>query len=178
MRGRERLFATAAIWISFAVIMNNLLDRFTRLNADFTGLWPSFSPPSGENSWETFQQMMGEAQRVSSQLLSEVTTSMSRQLSDNMGVLVLLSLAVIFAAMMSTIFVWRNAHLEASEPARAVKASGKAKRGAANNRVELVMNNLDDNELAELRSRLEAESEPVSFEELLMRREAEQRLRH
>lgn len=180
---RERLFATAAIWFAFAIVMNNLLERFTRVNANFNGLWENgprvfMGPEMSSELWAQYNQAIEQANAVRQQVVAEVTAAMSSQLNANMGPLVLLSAILILAAVVSTVFIWRNAHLDAAEPARAAKASGKAKRGAANNRVELVMNNLDDNELAELRSRLEAENEPTSFEELLMQREAEKRLRH
>lgn len=184
MRGRERLFATVAIWGAFAIIMNNLLERFTQVNANFTGLWengPQIMIGAGQitpEMWDQYNQAIDRVNTIRQQVVNEVTAAMSQQLNANMGPLVLLATILIIAALLSTFFVWRNAHLDAAEPARAVKASGKAKRGEANNRVELVLNNLDDSELAELRSRLEVENEPAaSFEELLMQREAEKRLR-
>ncbi|MBI5667767.1 MAG: hypothetical protein HZC41_07140 [Chloroflexi bacterium] len=183
MRGRERVFATLGIWVAFAVMMNNLLDRFTEVNANFNGLWESgprvfMGPEMTPEIWEQFNQALDRANAVREQVVADVAAAMSRQLDANMGPLVLLATLLILAAVLSTFFVWRNAHLDAAEPARAVKATGKAKRGAAANRVELVLDTLDETELDELRARLEtAESTPASFEELLRQQETERRSR-
>ncbi len=185
MRGRERLFATLGIWVAAAVIMNTLIDRLTRVTADFSGLWENgpqvvFGPDFSDQVWSQWQEAIASADAVRNQVAAQVTNAMSAQLDAQMAPLVLLLLAVLLAAVVSTAVIWRNAHLDAAQPAaRAVKTSGKTKRGeAAANRVELVINTLDDTELAELRSRLEAvEDEPTSFEELLLRREENQRRR-
>ena len=68
MRGRDRLFGTVAIWVAVAIMMNNLLDRFMRVSADFSGLWPplNFSsyadipPVPGTPNYEVFNQIVGE----------------------------------------------------------------------------------------------------------------------
>ncbi len=184
MRGRERLFSTLGIWVAAAVIMNTLIDRLTRVTADFSGLWENgprvvFGPEFSDQVWSQWQEAITRADAVRNQVATQVTNAMSAQLDAQMGPLVLLLLAVLFAAVVATAVVWRNAHLDAAQPAaRGVRASGKTKRGEAGNRVELVINTLDDTELAELRSRLEvAEDEPTSFEELLLRREENQRRR-
>ncbi|HEX2907464.1 MAG TPA: hypothetical protein VHO69_11420 [Phototrophicaceae bacterium] len=183
MRGRERLFATLGIWTAFIVVMNNLIERFTRVSADFTGLWPSIPMPSvgadGQANWDAYNQIFSEVQNRSTEIFNQVTTSINQQMATNMGPLIVLALAMILAAVLSTYFVWRNAHLEAEPEAKAVKQAAKTKRSQAQNRVELVLDNLDAGELAELRARLEtAETEPASFEDLLARRDSELRLRH
>lgn len=183
MRGRERVFATLGIWFAFAVIMNNLLDRFTRLNANFNGLWENgprvfLGPSFTDEMWTQYNQAIEQANAVRERVVNDVAAAMSQQLDANMGPLVLLATLLILAAVLSTFFVWRNTHLEAAAPARAAKTAGKAKRGAAANRVELVLDTLDETELDELRARLEtAESEPASFEELLRQQEVERRAR-
>lgn len=183
MRGRERLFATLGIWFAVAVVLNNLLDRFTQINANFNGLWETgprvvMGPAFTDEMWGEFNQALEQANAVRQQVVTDVTAAMSQQLDANMGPLVLLTLVLIIAAVLSTYFIWRNAHLDAAEPARAAKATGKAKRGAANNRVELVLDTLDETELDELRARLEsAESEPASFEDLLRQQETARRAR-
>lgn len=180
MRGRERLFSTLGIWFAAAVIMNTLIDRFTRVSADFSGLWEGgprlfFGSEFSQEAWQQWQQAIESANAVRNQVVADVTSAMNAQLAAQMEPLVVLLLAVLFAAVVCTVVVWRNAHLDTAESAaRAAKTSGKAKRGEAANRVELVINTLDDTELAELRSRLEAvDDEPTSFEELLRQREAE-----
>jgi hypothetical protein len=172
MRGRERLFATAAIWIAFAIVMNNLINTFTRVYADFSGLWPGFNfygpqAPTTEADFLRLQEMMDQANQLSQMLAAQVNQTIATQLANNIPVLVILSLALILAATLSTYFVWHKAHLEpeaAAKPRR--DANSKVKRG---NRVDLVVNALDEEELAELRARLYdgGEMDAIPLEELL-----------
>lgn len=180
MRGRERLFSTAAIWIAFAVMMSNIFDRFMRVTADFTGLWPTYpvTPFADFTSadWDRWQQMVSDAQRIAQDLMSQVITGLNQQLDARMGPMVLLALAVTLAAAVSTYFVWRHAEAEAEPEARKAARAAKAKRGETGSRVDVVINTLDEYELAELRNRLESvENEPVSFEELLAQQDEARR---
>jgi hypothetical protein len=172
MRGRERLFATAAIWIAFAIVMNNLINTFTHLYADFSGLWPGFNfygsqAPTTEADFLRLQEMLDQANQLSQTLAAQVNQTIATQMTNNIPVLVILSLALILAATLSTYFVWHKAHLEpeaAAKPSR--DANSKVKRG---NRVDLVVNALDEEELAELRARLYdgGEMDAIPLEELL-----------
>jgi hypothetical protein len=178
MRGRERLFGTAAIWIAVAVMMNNLMDRFIQVRADFSGLWPPLQytftqlpDASGVVSDApslTVAELERVANTVGTQIFSEVNNVVARQMSANIPIMVILALALILAATVSTYFVWRNAHLEADAPARS-KSTVKAKRGS---RVEQVVNALDEDEIAELRTRLmdDHSGEAIPLEELLVNR--------
>jgi hypothetical protein len=38
MREWGRFGATLAIWLTVAISLNNLIERFTRVQADFTGI--------------------------------------------------------------------------------------------------------------------------------------------
>ena len=171
MRGRERLFATLAIWTAFAVVMNNLMDNFVSMSADFSGLWPPFSyfdSPVANADYNQFSRLMNE---TATQIVTQVDQIITHQMSINMPILVILALALILAATISTVFVWRYAHLEtdAAQARRAGQPATKSKRGG---RVEQVMKALDEDEIAELRARLVAdeEGETVSLEELLATR--------
>jgi hypothetical protein len=93
-----------------------------------------------------------------------------------MGPMILLAFIVTLAAVVSTFFIWRNAGAESEPQARKAARADKAKRGEANSRVDVVINTLDEYELAELRNRLETvENEPVSFEELLAQQDEARR---
>lgn len=180
MRGRERLFSTAAIWIAFAVMMNNIFDRFVRVTADFTGLWPIYpvTPGGGftDVDWDRWQQMVSQAQGIAQDLMSQVIAGINQQFDARMGPMILLAFIVTLAAVVSTFFIWRNAGAESEPQARKVARADKAKRGEANSRVDVVINTLDEYELAELRNRLETvENEPVSFEELLAQQDEARR---
>lgn len=180
MRGRERLFSTAAIWIAFAVMMNNIFERFMRVTADFTGLWPTYpvSPGGGftEVDWDRWQQMVSQAQGIAQDLMSQVIAGINQQFDARMGPMILLAFIVTLAAVVSTFFIWRNAGAESEPQARKAARADKAKRGEANSRVDVVINTLDEYELAELRNRLETvENEPVSFEELLAQQDEARR---
>jgi hypothetical protein len=170
LRGRDRLFATAAIWVTFAFLLNTVVNRFTQVSADFNGLWPNFpfypgpQPGISEADIVRLQDAYDQATQLSQSMMTTVLESVRAQMASNTSILVILALALILAATLSTFFVWRNAHLETetASPAR----SSKIKRGG---RVEQVINALDDDEIAELRARLvEADAdETVSLEELL-----------
>jgi len=168
MRGRDRLFATVTIWIAFAIVMSNMLDRFTQVVTDFSGLWPPLTF-YGDTSNPTYDQINELINRTGSQIVSQVDQVVARQMAASMPILVILSLALILAATLSTYFVWRNAHLDvesSGQTRRAGQATAKSKRGS---RVEQVVNALNDDEIAELRARLVSEdgAEPVPLEQLL-----------
>lgn len=160
MRGRDRLFGTVAIWVAVAIMMNNLLDRFIRITADFSGLWPQLNfssyadipPLPGTPNYDKFNQIVNE---VGAQILNQTNDIVARQMSANIPIMVILALALILAATLSTFFIWRHAHLESDTPAQAKRtasaANVKSKRGS---RVEQVVNALDEDEIAELRARL------------------------
>lgn len=172
MRGRERLFATVAIWAAFAFVMNTLLDRLTIVNANFNGLWPTISDP---NIWtnSNFQQIWDAVNQNALNMMAQVNQSINSQLAGNLPILVILSLAMIVAAMASTSFVWHNAHLEPAEASQTQHNANRGSKSKRGGRVERVMDALDEDELAELRARLidPEEVEAASFEELLAGRE-------
>jgi hypothetical protein len=180
MRGRERLVATVAVWIAFAIVMNNIVDRFTRVSAEFTGLWPNMGfygsqAPVTDADWDRLNQAMDSANQISQSLMNQVNESISAQMTSNMPILVILALALILAATLSTYFIWSKAHLELEAAAPARRGSNvKAKHGS---RVEQVVNALDEDELDELRARLwEAEqADAVPLEELLAERNQRRR---
>jgi hypothetical protein len=177
MRGRDRLFGTVAIWIAIAIMMNNLLDRFLRITADFSGLWPPLnftyqSLPDGSvlqgnpTSNLTDTQLNEIVNRVGSQIVTQTNDIVARQ-AGNIPIFVILALALILAATLSTYFIWRHAHVEVDVPSQAKRAvNAKTKRGS---RVEQVVNALDEDEIAELRARLrEAEDDDaIPLESLL-----------
>ncbi|MEO8608484.1 MAG: hypothetical protein ABI690_11405 [Chloroflexota bacterium] len=177
MRGRDRLFGTVAIWIAVAIMMNNLLDRFLRITADFSGLWPPLNftyqtlpdgsvLPGNAISNLTENQLNEIVNRVGSQIITQTNDIVARQ-AGNIPIFVILALALILAATLSTFFIWRHAHVEADAPAQAKRATNaKSKRGS---RVEQVVNALDDDEIAELRARLgdADEEDAVPLEALL-----------
>jgi hypothetical protein len=180
MRGRDRLFGTVAIWAAVAVMMNNLLDRFIRITADFSGLWPPLQityqtfpdlPPLPDPNNITAQQLNEVINRTGPQIIEQANEVVARQMAANMPIMVILALALILAATLSTYFVWRHAHLEADAPAQAKRAATvKTKRGS---RVEQVVNALNDEEISELRARLSNadEEDAVPLEALLTARE-------
>jgi hypothetical protein len=175
MSGRDRLFGTVAIWIAVAVMMNNLMDRFIRITADFSGLWPpmNFSGEFSPEQFDVMNQITETGNRVGIQIFGEVNDIVARQMSTNMPIFVVLALALIVAATLSTYFVWRNAHLDTDKVSQSRHAQGAARKSKRGSRVDQVVNALDEDELAELSLRLVSENhtESVSLEELLTSRE-------
>lgn len=148
MRGRERLYATAAIWTAFVIVMNNLLDRFIRVSADFSGLWPPLTYygeiPANNPTVDELNALINQ---TGIQIVQQVDYIVARHMATYIPAMVLLILMLILAATLSTFFVWRNAYREAAAPARHEKTKGSS-------RVDLLVNTLDDGELADLRARL------------------------
>lgn len=166
MRGLERLIATAAIWIAIGSVINNLLDRFARITADFSGFWPSDLTPYLTNSTDSSGNVIANGIDIpglqaalaqnSQTVLNRVTDSVNAQmaqLNGNMPILVVLCLALLLAATVSTFFIWRKTQHEGSttQEANTAQSSEKRKRGG---KAALVMDMLDADELADLRARL------------------------
>jgi hypothetical protein len=175
MRGRDRLFGTVAIWFAVAIMMNNLMDRFIRITADFTGLWPpiNFYGEFSTEQFDVMNQITETGNRVGNQIFGEVNDILAHQMSTNLPMFVVLALALIVAATLSTYFVWRNAHLETDTTSQSQPTQSSTQKSKRSSRVEQVVNALDEEELAELRLRLmsENQTDAVSLEELLTARE-------
>ncbi len=154
MREWGRFGATLAIWLTVAISLNNLIERFTRVQADFTGIWPNinYNYPTdmvSQEQWQQWQTLISQTEANAQAIMGQVTASMNAQLSANMGPLLLLSLALIIAATISTAFIWRVRAAEAETESRA--ASEKSKRSP---RVDQLMRSLSEAEWQELRYRL------------------------
>lgn len=173
MRGRERLLATLAIWVVLGFSLNSLIDRFTQVSMNLYGIWPqfpSFFPGQTEADWEQIeqigQQIYNDSNMIVQQLTSTIDQTVSNQLATYMPILVILSLALILAATVSTVFIWRSA--TAFEPEAAAQ-NEKTKRQS---QVEAFINKLDGRELEELRARLNenTDGEAIPLGEVLAER--------
>jgi len=175
MRGRERLLATLAIWVVLGFSLNSLIDRFTQVSMNLYGIWPQFptfftAPGQTEPDWQRIeqlsQQITNDSNAIVQQLTSTIDQTVSNQLATYMPILVILSLALILAATVSTVFIWRSAI--AFEPEAAAQ-NEKTKRQS---QVEAFINKLDGRELEELRARLNenTDGEAIPLGEVLAER--------
>ena len=156
MNQRDRLATTLIIWLIFILLAIFAMDRVLAVQADFAGLWP---PQTG--AWplaqdaEHLNQAIATAQEASPALLAQVQQSIQHQLAQRVPVALALVTMFIAAATACTWFIWRNAGVEAYLAREAVQAE-KAKRRS---RIEQFMEDLDTDELEQLRSRLADETD-------------------
>lgn len=156
MNQRDRYWATIIIWIAFVIAFLLVFDRILFLQADFTGMWPN--QPMGymmAQDAETLNAAITTAKEAGPAILAQVQEAMRIQIAQRMPLVVVLGTFLIFAAVFCTYFVWRNAGLEAYLAREAVSAE-KVKRRS---RIEQFVEELDTDELDQLRSRLGDEDE-------------------
>lgn len=151
MSQRDRYWTTLIIWILFAIAFLIVFDRVLMLQADFTGLWPN--QPMGyvmAQDAATLSEAIAGAQDAAPSILPAVQESLRVQLAQRMPLAAALGAALILAATLCTFFIWRNAGLEAYLAREAVSAE-KTKRRS---RIEMFIDELDTDELDQLRARL------------------------
>lgn len=151
MNQRDRYWTTLIIWLVFVIAFLLVFDRLLMIQADFAGIWPE--QPMGyvmAQDAETLNQAIAGAREAAPTILAQVQESMRVQIAQRMPLVLALGAALILAATLCTYFVWRNAGLEAYLAREAVSAE-KAKRRS---RIEQFMEELDTDELDQLRARL------------------------
>ena len=155
MTQRDRLWTTLIIWAIFIFLFLMVIDRTLMVQANFAGLWPQQSPiwPFAQDAAQITEAITA-AQEASPTILAEVQQSIREQLAQRVPVVLVLMSMLVAAATACTWFIWRNAGLEAYLAREAVQAQ-KAKRRS---RIEQFMEDLDSDELDQLRSRLSDES--------------------
>jgi hypothetical protein len=152
MNQRDRYWTTLIIWLAFTILMIIVFDRVLLVQADFTGLFPpeqTYQYPLAQDA-ETLNQVLAAARDASPALLAQVQQSIHDQIAQRLPLVMALAVAFIAAATLCTWFVWRNAGLEAYL-AREVVQAEKVKRRS---RIEQFMEDLDSDELDQLRTRL------------------------
>lgn len=150
MNQRDRLTTTVIIWIIFIVLILMVFDRTLFVQADFLGLWPQMSGYPMAQDAEALTQVIATARDASPALLERVQGDVQNQLATRVPLATVMAFMLMTAASAATWFVWRNAGLEAYL-AREVVQAEKAKRRS---RIEQFMEDLDSDELAQLRDRL------------------------
>lgn len=155
MNQRDRLMTTLIIWTVFILLAVFAMDRVLAVQADFAGLWPQQTGvwPLAQDAAQLNQAILA-AQEASPALLAQVQQSIQDQLAQRVPVALVLVTIFITAATACTWFIWRNAGVEAYLAREAVQAE-KAKRRS---RIEQFMEDLDTDELEQLRSRLADET--------------------
>ena len=153
MNQRDRYWASLIIWGSFTILILLLFDRGLMVTADFAGLWPQSSAFPQAQDAEQLSQVVSAAQQALPEIMLGVQENIHAELATRVPIVVASSLLLILAATICTFFVWRNAGLEAYL-AREVVQSEKAKRRS---RIEQFMEDLDSDELDQLRTRLSNE---------------------
>ncbi len=149
---RHRYWATIVLWIIFIFLMLITWDRMMMISTDFTGLWPSYSggwPPGAQDAGE-LEQIIAAAREAGPEILVQVQQTIRNQLVLRVPLTLALSAMYIIAATLCTWFIWRNAGLEAYLAREAVQAE-KVKRRS---RIEQFMEDLGEDELDQLRTRL------------------------
>jgi hypothetical protein len=158
MNQRDRYWTTIIIWVAFVIAFLLVFDRVLMIQADFIGMWPE--QPMGfmmAQDAEALKQAVASAQQAGPAILAQVQESMRVQIAQRFPLVAALGAALILAATFCTYFVWRNAGLEAYLAREAVNTE-KVKRRS---RIEMFVEELDTDELDQLRSRLGDEAAPA-----------------
>lgn len=151
MTQRDRLWTTLIIWAVFIFLFLMVADRTLVIQADFAGLWPqqNYVWPFAQDATQ-ITEAIAAAQEASPAILNRVQQSIQEQLAQRVPVVMLLMAMFVAAATACTWIVWRNAGVEAYLAREAVQAE-KAKRRS---RIEQFMEDLDSDEIDQLRERL------------------------
>jgi hypothetical protein len=169
MRRWDRFFATAFIWVVAASLIYMFWNAMTIARVSFEGIWPTITSANDLNNLD-WSQVSWKADEI----IRQANAAFQLQVQSQMPTLTALSIALIFAATLSTWFIWRG-ELHAA-PARPAVKGGKAKRGST---VERIVDLLNEDELMELRDRLglPEDERTATLEELLAARESEAQAR-
>ncbi len=156
MNQRDRLWSTVIIWGVFIFLAILVFDRFLVIPADFTGLWPNDGNayPITRNLTQ-LNQVIAAARDASPAILAQVQQTIHTQLALRVPLVAAVSSLLLIVATLATYFIWRNAGLEAYL-AREIVQAEKTKRRS---RIEQFMEDLDAEELAQLRTRLTDEKQ-------------------
>lgn len=157
MNVRDRQLATLIIWAALFIILALTVPRLLDVQADLTGLWPPNNGGVINSAVDVAQinaALQGAQQRLP-ELMASAQASIRDQLAVRLPLAFVISLAMILAAAASTWFVWRHAGLEAKLAADLLTFE-KAKR---RNRIERFVDDLDLDELDDLRARLEYDTD-------------------
>ncbi|MBZ0286955.1 MAG: hypothetical protein K8I30_05030 [Anaerolineae bacterium] len=153
MNQRDRLLTTAIIWVVFIFLALLVFDRVLIIPLDFKGLWPEqtsvYTYPLTQDI-EQLTQIMSAARDATPALLAQAQADIQMQLAQRVPIVAAVSAMLMFAAAFSTYFIWRNAGLEAYL-AREVVQAEKTKRRS---RIEQFIDDLDSDEITQLRTRL------------------------
>jgi hypothetical protein len=153
MNQRDRLLTTAIIWVVFIFLAMLVFDRVLIIPLDFKGLWPEqatfYTYPVAQDI-EQLTQVMSAARDATPALLAQAQADIQVQLAQRVPIVAAVSAILMFAAVFATYFIWRNAGLEAYL-AREVIQAEKTKRRS---RIEQFMDDLDADEISQLRTRL------------------------
>ncbi|MAS38086.1 MAG: hypothetical protein CL610_29085 [Anaerolineaceae bacterium] len=151
MKQADRQLTTLIIWSVFFILVLFTYDRLMYIPADLTGLWPQMAPvfPQAEDA-ETLSQIIAAAREASPAILDHVQATIREQMALRVPLATAMTAMYALAATLCTWFIWRNAGVEAYLAREAVQAE-KAKRRS---RIEQFMEDLDADELDQLRARL------------------------
>ncbi len=160
MNQRDRLWTTAIIWGIFIFLILLTWTVMLSVPADFTGLWPpgEYVYPAPAQDAETLNAIIEAAREAGPQVFARVQDEIRAQFALRIPLTLALSAMYVFAATVATFFIWRNAGLEAYLAREAVQAE-KVKRRS---RIEQFMEDLDPDELVQLRARLEDDEAKAS----------------
>lgn len=152
MNIRDRQLATAIIWFGLFLGLGLAVPRLMDMQVDLSELWPRGSEGySGQlMDINTIDSALQTAQAKLPEVMAQAQAAAAHQIASNLPLAIFLSIALILAAGAATWFIWRHAGLEARLAADLLTFE-KAKR---RNRIERFVDDLDLDELDDLRARL------------------------
>ncbi|MCC6615606.1 MAG: hypothetical protein IT320_19190 [Anaerolineae bacterium] len=162
MNIRDRQLATAIIWFGLFLGLGFAIPRLMDMQIDLSGLWPRGSEGfSGQmTDINIIADALQSAQAKLPEVMAQAQAAAAHQIASNMPLAIFISILLILAAGAATWFIWRHAGLEAKLAADLLTFE-KAKR---RNRIERFVDDLDLDELDDLRARLGYEADDVNWQ--------------
>jgi len=108
VRRQERLIATLLVWIATLLALSAILERLLRPNLDMQNNWYYYAPVvTGENAEEA-SQAISRIQDISSSVYYQIQQFAHSELLQYSPAILFVSAAILLAAVLSTVFIWRS----------------------------------------------------------------------
>jgi len=151
MNVRDRQLATAIIWFGLFLALGFAVPRIMDMQVDLSGLWPDGQGVGAQVTDITaVSDALQAAQANLPAVMAQAQAAAAHQIASNMPFAIFVSILLILAAGAATWFIWRRAGLEAKLAVDLLNFEKTKRR----NRIERFVDDLDLDELDDLRARL------------------------
>ncbi len=154
VRRQERLIATLLVWIATLFALLAVLERFTRPILDIQNNWYYVSSVVTSQNPEEANQAINSIQEISNNIYFQTQQFANSELLTYSPAVLVVGAALLIAATLSTMFIWRSVIVPNMETASDSAALGKIKaRGSRLRELPLGDENEDISDLEPSASR-------------------------